>query len=309
LNAQAWLATILQLLAGITLAPLIPGLIQTTKARLQGRRGPSLVQPYRELRRLWGKSTVAPEGVSTLYRTIPSLIAATMACSLLILAPVGASDAAPIGHDFLLLIGLLALSRFASAISTWDTSNGFGLMSAARDLAVTVSVEATLIVVLALAALPARSTDLLVMSTTTSGTTVWLSPAHWCALLAFGIVAIAETGRQPLDNPDTHLELTMIHEGPLLEYAGRDLAYLQWSAAARHWVVLVLMSAILLPHGGGVGWNIVSLILWMVVTCVGLAVTETVVAKMRLVRVPIFLGIGALIAVVGLTAGLVVVQR
>ena len=102
---------------------------------------------------------------------------------------------------------------------------------------------------LLLAAQPAHSTDLVAMRDAAGG--LWDEPAHWCALLAFALVIVAETGRQPVDNPDTHLELTMIHEGPLLEYAGRDLAYLQWAAAARHWVVLVLAAELFLPRGGG----------------------------------------------------------
>ena len=304
MNLVPWLASALQLLAGAILAPLLPGLIQALKALLQGRRGPSVLQPYRELRRLWGKSAVAPEGTTVLYRLAPSVVAAAMGCALLILAPVGAGDAAPLGHDFLVLIGLLALARFAIACSAWDTTNAFGLIGAARDLTLAVSAEATMLLALAVTALPARSTDLLDMGQATAGTAVWLTPAHWCALLAFAVVAVAETGRQPVDNADTHLELTMIHEGPLLEYAGRDLAYLQWAAAVRHWVVLTLLIAVLLPHGGGVGFNTLALGGWLLAAAAGLALTETLLAKMRLVRVPVFLGTGAFIAVIGLTAGL-----
>ena len=304
MNPGPWLTSAIAWLAGITLAPLLPGLIQATKARLQGRRGPSLLQPYRELRRLWGKTTVAPEGTTALYWLVPTIVASTMVCALAIIAPLGGGDAAPLGHDFLLLIGLLALARFAITVSAWDTANGFGLMAAARDLTLAVTAEATMLLALAAAALPARSTDLAAMAVANVGTAVWQTPAHWCALLAFAVVAVAETGRQPVDNPDTHLELTMIHEGPLLEYAGRDLAYLQWAAAARHWIILSIMAAVLLPHGGGVWFGAIALSGWLVVTAVGLAVTETLVAKMRLLRVPVFLGTGALIAVIGITANL-----
>src|SRR5258706_16391450 len=102
----------------------------------------------------------------------------------------------------------------------------------------------------------------------------------------FRSVVIAETGRQPVDNPDTHLELTMIHEGPLLEYAGRDLAYLQWAAAARHWVILVLAAELFLPHVGGFGARLGLLVVGLAVLCGGLALAETVQAKMRILRVP-----------------------
>jgi len=115
-------------------------------------------------------------------------------------------------------------------------------------------------------------------------------------------VVLAETGRQPIDNPDTHLELTMIHEGSLLEYAGRDLAYLQWASAARHWIVLVLAADLFLPHGGGFWIDVGWLAGWLLVGCVGLAVTESVVAKARLLRVPVLLGLGSMIATLGLAS-------
>ena len=121
-------------------------------------------------------------------------------------------------------------------------------MGASRDLTLSVFVEATLVLSLAVAALLAGTTDLRGVVAATAGTDVWTSPALALGALAFALVAVAETGRQPVDNPDTHLELTMIHEGPLLEYAGRDLAYLQWAAAARHWLVLVLAAQVFLPH-------------------------------------------------------------
>ena len=110
---------------------------------------------------------------------------------------------------------------------------------------------------------------------------------------------LVETGRQPIDNPDTHLELTMIHEGPLLEYAGRDLAYLQWAAAARHWLVLVLAGELFLPHWGAFGARLALLAGSLLVLCLALAVTETAQAKMRILRVPALLGMGALSALVG----------
>ena len=134
-----------QLVGGIVLAPLLPGLVQLGKARLQGRRGPSPLQPYRELRRLWSKSTVAPEGASVVYRLAPAVVAATLVVAVLV---VPATEAAPswgVGHDALVLLGLLALGRFAVAASSWDVSNGFSLMGASRDLTLSVFVEATLV--------------------------------------------------------------------------------------------------------------------------------------------------------------------
>ena len=237
-----------QIVGGIALAPLLPGLVQHWKARLQGRRGPSPLQPYRELRRLWGKSAVAPEGATVVYRLAPAVTAAAITAAVLVVPAASTAPSWGIGHDALLLVGLLALARFAIVTAAWDVGSGFSLIGASRDLTLSVFVEATLVLSLALAALLAATTDLRGVVAATAGTEVWTSPALALGALAFALVAVAETGRQPVDSPDTHLELTMIHEGPLLEYAGRDLVYLQWAASARHWLVLVLAAQVFLPH-------------------------------------------------------------
>jgi formate hydrogenlyase subunit 4 len=294
-----------QLVGGLVLAPLLPGLVQHWKARLQGRRGPSPLQPYRELRRLWGKSAVTVEGTSGLYRVAPAVVAATVAAAILL---VPAAELAPelgVGHDLLVLAGLLALGRFALAAAAWDVGNGFALMGASRDLTFAVFVEATLILSLALAALVAGSTDLTAIVAATAGTAVWSSPALALGSVAFALVVIAETGRQPVDNPDTHLELTMIHEGPLLEYAGRDLAYLHWAASARHWLVLALAAQVFLPHAQGVWWQLGLLPVVLVLLCAGLALAETLVVKMRILLVPRLLAAGGVVALLGIVAQLV----
>ncbi len=292
-------------LAGAVLAPLLPGTIQTLKARAQGRRGASPLQPYRALRRLWGKSAVDPTGTGVIYRTAPALVGACLLVAIT-LVPVGGRDAGlGLGTDAFVLVGVLALARFAVAAAAWDTGNGFALMGAARELALAVALEALLILALLLAAQPAHSTDLVAISAAAAGTEIWREPAHYCGLVAFALVVVAETGRQPVDNPDTHLELTMIHEGPLLEYAGRDLAYLQWAAAARHWVVMVLTAELFLPHGGPLALRLGTLVITLALLCVALAAVETAQAKMRILRVPALLGLGAVIALAGVGAWLV----
>ena len=286
-------------IGAIALAPLLPGTIQTLKARLQGRRGQSPLQPYRVLRRLWGKSAVEPEGTGVVYRLVPPVVAASLLVTLAIVPVGGHSGDFGLGNDVLLLVGVLALARFAATTATWDTGNGFALMGAARDLMLAVFGEALLVLSIALAALPAHSTDLLGMSNAAGGGAIWGEPAHWCGAIAFALVVLVETGRQPIDNPDTHLELTMIHEGPLLEYAGRDLAYLHWSAAARHWVILVLGAELFMPHWGGFAVRLGLLAGGLAVLCVALAITETAQAKMRILRAPALLGLGCTIALAG----------
>ncbi|MGZ6638740.1 MAG: NADH-quinone oxidoreductase subunit H, partial [Solirubrobacteraceae bacterium] len=164
--------------------------------------------------------------------------------------------------------------------------------------------EAVLLLVLVIVALPSGSTDLLVLSDSAARSRVWGEPAHWAAALAFALVVLAETGRQPVDNPDTHLELTMVHEGPLLEYAGRDLAYLQWAAAVRHWLVLVLATQVFLPHSENVWLQLAILPAALVALCAALALTETLVAKMRILLAPRLLAAGGIAALLGISAHL-----
>lgn len=299
MSATITAAAAVQLVGGVALAPLLPGLIQHLKGRLQGRRGPSPLQPYRELRRLWRKSIVEPEQTTLIFRLAPSVVAAVLALALLLLPIGGLGPDWSLGHDALVLIGLLALARFALALSAWDTGSGFGLMAVSRDLTLAVFAEGLFLLVIVLAALPAQSTDLRSLAAAAAGTAIWARPFHWCAAVAFALVVLVETGRQPVDNPDTHLELTMIHEGPLLEYAGRDLALLQWAAAARHWIVLVVAADLFLPHGGSFAAQLATLALELVALCVALALVETWQAKLRILWVPRLLGAGGALALVG----------
>ena len=302
MNAANAIAGIVQVLGGIGLSPLIPGLVQHLKGRLQGRPGPSPLQPYRELRRLWQKSGVAPRPRTVIYELAPPLVAGSLLLALVMLPVGGRSPGWPVGHDALVLVGLLALGRFAITLAAWDTGGGFGLMGASRDLTFAVPVEAVLLLVVVVVSLPVGSTSLLALSGAAARSQVWGEPAHWAAMLAFVLVGLAEVGRQPIDNPDTHLELTMVHEGPLLEYAGRELAYLQWAAAARHWIVLVLATELFLPHPGPFALRLAVLAVSLPVWCALLAILETTQAKMRILRVPLFLGAGGAVCLLGLAS-------
>jgi formate hydrogenlyase subunit 4 len=305
MSGAAAVAVAAQLAGGIVLAPLLPGLVQHWKARLQGRRGPTPLQPYRELRRLFGKSAVDVEGTGVVYRYAPAVAAASVAVAVLLVPVAADAPDLGVGRDALVLAGLLALARFAVAASSWEVANGFALMGASRDLTLAVFVEAALVLALAVAALVAGSTDLVLMIAGTAGSSAWSDPALALGAVAFALVVVAETGRQPVDNPDTHLELTMIHEGPLLEYAGRDLALLQWAAAARHWLILVLAAQVFVPHPTDPWLQLASLPVLLVVLCGALAVTETLIAKMRILLAPRLLGIAALVALLGIVAWLV----
>lgn len=305
MSADSLVSAALELGGGLLLAPLLPGLVQHWKARLQGRRGPSPLQPYRELRRLWGKSVVDPAGSGFVYRWAPAVAASSVAAAVLLVPVAARAPGLGVGRDMFVLAGLLALARFAVAASSWDVANGFSLMGASRDLTIAVATEATLVLALAVGALVAGTTSLTGMVAGTAGAAVWSSPALALGAASFALVVVAETGRQPIDNPDTHLELTMIHEGPLLEYAGRDLAYLQWAAAVRHWLVLVLAAQVFLPHAHSVWAQLAVLPFALAVLCGALALTETLTAKMRILLAPRLLALGSIAALLGVVSWLV----
>jgi formate hydrogenlyase subunit 4 len=178
-------------------------------------------------------------------------------------------------------------------------------MGASRDLTISVFVEVGLILAVTVPALIAGTTDMTGMVAATSGAQAWSNPGLALAAAAFAVVVIAELGRQPVDNPDTHLELTMIHEGPLLEYAGRDFALLQWAGAARHWLVLVLAAEVFLPHPSNPWLELATLPLVLAALCAGLAMTESTVAKVRILVAPRLIGVGAVVALLGIVTWLI----
>jgi formate hydrogenlyase subunit 4 len=305
MSGAATTAVALQVGGGIALAPLLPGLVQHAKGRLQGRRGPSPVQPYRELARLWSRAGIDVEGTTLVYRLTPPVVAAALVTAVALVPVAAGAPELGVGHSVLALGGLLALARFSVSAAAWDTENGFALMGASRDLTISVFAEATLVLSLAVAALAAGTTDLAGMIAGTAGAGAWTSPGLALGAVGFALVVLAETGRQPFDNPDTHLELTMIHEGPVLEYGGRDLALLQWSAAARHWVVLVIAAQIFLPHPQNVWLQLALLPVVLVILCAALALAETLVAKMRILLAPRLLAVGAAAALLGILTWLI----
>ena len=298
-------AAAVQLAGGIALAPLLPGFVQHWKARLQGRRGPSPLQPYRELARLWSRTSIDVEGTTLVYRLAPPVVAASLIAAVLLVPVAADAPGLGVGHSMLALGGLLALARFTVCTAAWDTENGFALMGASRDLTLSVFTEATLVLSLAVAALVAGTTDLTGIVAGTAGSEAWTSPGLALGAVGFALVVLAETGRQPFDNPDTHLELTMIHEGPVLEYGGRDLALLQWGAAARHWIVLVLAAQIFVPHAESVWLQLALLPVVLVLLCGVLALVETLVAKMRILLAPRLLAVGAAASLLGVLSWLI----
>jgi formate hydrogenlyase subunit 4 len=276
-----------QLVGGLALAPLIPGLIQHWKARLQGRRGPSPLQPYRELVRLWSRSSIDVEGTTFVYRLAPPIVAAALVAAVLLVPVAADAPNLGVGHSMLALGGLLALARFTLCAASWDTENGFALMGASRDLTVSVFTEAALVLSLAVAALMSGTTDLTGIVEGTAGNNAWTSPGLALGAVGFALVVLAETGRQPFDNPDTHLELTMIHEVMVLDHSGPDLALIQYGAALKLYLFGALVVKVVL--GGHVADPLAGLAAFaagqlLFATLLGLV--ESTMARLRLVRVP-----------------------
>lgn len=295
-------AMLIQALILLLLAPLIQGFIQWSKARMQNRRGPSPWQPYRNLAKLLAKDLILADSVSWITRITPYVcFAAAVAVAGLIPLAYSLNENGA-ATDLFLIVYLFAMSRFAMALAGLDSGSAFAGMGSSREMYLAVLVEPVFLLAVLAAAGAAGSTEL--------GSMVYHSFHHSFTLpyvlaaVAFFIVVIAECGRIPVDNPDTHLELTMFQEGLLLEFSGRHLALLQWSVYLRQLVMLILFVELFFP------WTwldlIPSIILWLLfkllLVAFALAVVETISSKMRLFRLPGFLAASGLLSLLALVA-------
>jgi formate hydrogenlyase subunit 4 len=312
MNTNEVMATLalagLQLAAFALSAPLIAATVKRTKARLQSRRGPGLFQPYRDLAKWWAKEPLESGTAGPVLRHAPAFVLAAIAAAAL-LVPFAAYRAPLLGWgDLFVVVGLLAAARFAIALAALDTGSAFGGMGSSRDVAIAALVEPGLVLALAGVAVAIRSSDLSNMSAHTllAGPGI-LGPAQLLAAAAFCLVMVAETGHHPVDNPDTHLELTMVHEGMLLELSGRPLAALVFASELKLVVLAALFSAVFFPFGAamelqpipvavGIGLGLLKIL----VIAQGLALLDATVAKARLTAMPDILGLASLLALTGL---------
>ena len=274
-------------------APLLKTTIKKMKARLQNRQGPPLLQGYYDLAKLFAKEPVRAETASWVFAAGPRVyFGAVVAATTLVpvLVPAAPLEAA---GGILLLVGTLALARFALATAALDTGSAFGGMGASRDMTIAALAEPALMLGLFTSALAAGSLNMggLVRSVLQRGLVLY--PSDLLAFAGLFIIVIAETGRIPVDNPATHLELTMIHEAMVLEYAGPDLALVEWASAVKELLYLTLLVDLFLPLGMATDAAPISLavalVAWalkVLMLAVGVTVTETTNAKLRLFRVP-----------------------
>ena len=275
-------------------APLLVGTLRTLKARLMGRRGPSPWQPYADVRKLLAKEAVVSTTTSWVFRATPYILVATLLVAALIVPVVTARPPLAFAGNIILLVYLFMLGTFFLALAGLDAGSAFGGMGSSREVAVAALAEPTVIIAVFALALRAGTIDL-GRIVERFGDEPWLvaNPAHLLAFAAFFIVMLAETGRLPVDNPATHLELTMIHEAMVLEYSGRYLALVEWASAMKLFVFMTLLANLFVPWGLAEPAGLVPVLLGVTALAAKLAVLtaavallETAVAKLRLFRVP-----------------------
>jgi len=288
-------------------APLLTGLVRKIKARLLRRRGPPPVQPYRDLWRLMRKEVVLATGASWLFRATPYLVfAATWVAASLV--PTFATGLLfSWSADLIAIIALLGSGRFFLALAGLDVGTSFGGIGASREVMIASLAEPAMLLMVFTVALIAGSTQLSTVATILVSPGVGLRVSLGLALVALVMVAIAENSRIPVDNPATHLELTMVHEAMVLEYSGRHLAMIELAAQLKLLLYVSLIACIFAPwgaaqSGAGVEAYAVAIAAWLGKLALGaglLALFETVIAKMRVFRVPEFLGAALMLGLLG----------
>jgi formate hydrogenlyase subunit 4 len=298
----------------LLLAPGLVGLIRWMKARLQNRRGAPFWQPYLELRKLFGKEVVVSSNASWLFHAAPFVIFGSLVATTALLPIVAAPLPFDTMGDLVVVVYLLLLGTFFLALAGLDPGSAFGGMGASREVTVAALAEPTVALAVFALALSAGSTNLgqIVVATLAAPASA-MSPGHLLAFAALFIVTLAETGRLPVDNPATHLELTMIHEAMVLEYSGRYLALIEWAASLKLLIFFSLLGNLFVPWGVaraltpealllGLG----AFVLKLLVLAATVALFETRIAKLRLFRVPELLSVSFVLALLAVSSSFLV---
>ncbi|MEF3193590.1 MAG: NADH-quinone oxidoreductase subunit H [Halothiobacillaceae bacterium] len=301
------LLQITQTLLAILLAPLLMGWVNQCRAWLQGRAAPPITQPYRMIRKLFHKDAVIARQASPLFRFAPYMVFACMALAAGIVPTLANDLPFSPAADIIALVGIFALARVFLSLAAMDIGTAFGTLGARREMLVAFLAEPALLMVSFTASLISQSTELPTIVETLAHQEFAIYPSLAFAAVAFWMIAIAENARIPVDNPTTHLELTMIHEAMILEYSARHLALIEWATALKLYTYAALGIALFLPWGiapqgdlAALPWAVLALLVKMIASGAGLALMETISAKMRLFRAPEFLGTAFLLAVLGM---------
>jgi formate hydrogenlyase subunit 4 len=304
---QALASQLFQTLLVVIAAPLMLGWVNQCRAWLQNRSGPGWLQPYRVLRKLFLKDAVLAQNASPLFRIAPYIVFGCMALAASIVPVVAADLPFSPAADVIALVGLFALARVFMALAAMDIGTAFGSMGARREMLIACLAEPALLMVFFTPSLIAGSTALSTIVDTLAHTRLAIYPSMAFAGIAFVMVMLAENARIPIDNPATHLELTMIHEAMILEYSARHLALMEWANAIKLTIYSAVGVALFLPWGIAQSgeWALMPLAMIafaakMLAGGFGLAVLETVSAKMRIFRAPEFLGMAFMLAVLGM---------
>jgi len=302
------LAIIFQTALLLLLAPLMSGIIKNWKAKLQNRRGPRIWQPYSDIIKFFRKDMVISEHASWVFSFAPYVVFLSALLAGLMVPMLTAEAPLSVFGGVLAVVGLLALGRFFLALGGLDPASAFGGMGSSREMTIAAIAEPAMMLAIFTVAIGAGSTDLSHMVQANQGST-WklVNPTHAMAFVALFIVLLAETGRIPVDNPATHLELTMIHEAMLLEYSGRYLALMEWGAAIKQLVLMTLLANVFLPVGiatdtspASLGVGAVAFAAKLLVLAAEVVLVETTNAKLRLFRVPDLLSAAFVLATLAL---------
>jgi formate hydrogenlyase subunit 4 len=287
------LLSLTEVLFILLLSPLLTGVIRKVKSWMQCRQGPSVLQPYRDIWKLLRKSTVVSKEASWLFLVIPYVCLGAMVC-LAVMVPVFTTGPSGGVGDMVAVIYVLGLFRFMMVLGGLEGGSSFGGMGSSRELMISAIVEPTLLLSIFSVAAISGTTDLSAISDHFAGQGLsGLSPTLFLASAAIFISLMAENSRVPFDNPATHLELTMVHEGMLLEYSGRELALMDMASYVRLTMFMVILSNVFFPWGialgtgaGELAVGVASIALKLLVLSVSVALVESVMAKMRLFRLP-----------------------
>ena len=297
----------LQFIVLLFAAPAFAGWVKIVKCRAQGRTSPGLFQPYRDLIKLLHKDIILAENASWIFRFTPYMVFGTTVLAGGIIPMLSVDLPLSATADAIALVGLFTMARFFMALAGLDIGTAFGGMGSSREKMVASLAEPAMLMAIFTVSLVSQSTSLSHMVTVIAHGEFVLRPSLAFALLAFLLIALAETGRIPVDNPATHLELTMIHEAMVLEYSGRHLALIEWAGMMKLFLFSTLGVALFFPWGIAAAGDIASLpvaalllIVKLFLAGIGLVLVETGLAKMRLFRVQEFLGSAFLFATLGL---------
>jgi formate hydrogenlyase subunit 4 len=309
------LSQALEIVLALALAPLLSGWVNQWRAWLQNKSAPSLLQPYRLLHKLFNKESVVAEHATPLFRTAPYVKFGCMLVACAIIPTLSTDLPLAPAADAMALVGLFALARVFIALAAMDIGTAFGTMGARREMLIGFLAEPALLMVLFSASLISKSTSLTTIVETLGHRELAIYPGLAFAGVAFVMVSLAENARVPIDNPATHLELTMIHEAMLLEYSGRHLALLEWAASLKLFAYSCIGLALFVPWGVAQASEPLAMLLALPALAFKLAIggfllaaLETISAKMRIFRVPEFLATAFLLAVIGLLVHLLLAR-